>query len=212
MSAPYQALAKKEKARAAKLSDAARVMGEGAISNTLATAAVLAVDAVQKDNGRGAISEPAADLRDMRTDYRFLNAKSSDMNKAKRDAYNAILAAIQDGYEYDATERAKVIVSESEHLRISVDISAQELSDMQTFPINGLTAMEWATKLTTLLSYAIDETTAKPLSNGFDVRALPTQLFEQAKTHGGRLASIVNEAFFAGTKASMLALKSALIQ
>ncbi len=210
MTAPYQELAKREKIRSDKLAADAKDVGSSAISRTMASAAKLAVEAAMSDSGKGAISEPASDVRAIRSNPHLVNAKMKDLNSARTAANKEILAAIQDGYEYDATERAKVVVQESIHLKITVDVSKQELADLQSFPIQGLTAQEWTQRLIFLLSSGIDETLAKPLTNAFPLRLLPVQLQAQAEAHGGRLAQTVSEAFYAGTKAAMLALREAM--
>ncbi len=211
MTEPYQDLARREKIRSDKLAEKARRIGQAAISHTLATASKLAVESAMANSGLGQVSEPAADVRYIRSNPHLMMAKSHDVFAAKQAANNELIAALQDGYEYDATERAKIVVTESNHLKISVDISEQELADLKSFPIQGLTCEEWATRLAFLLTSGIDETLAKPLTNAFPVKLLPIQLQAQADAHAGRLATIVSEAFYAGAKAAMLAIRDALV-
>ncbi len=211
MTEAYQELARKEKIRSDALAERAKAIGASAISRTLATAARLAVESVMGDSGLGQISEPAADVRAIRSDPALMMAKNNDIYAAKVTAYSEAMTALRDGYEYDAHERAKVIVAESDYLKIAVDISAQELADLQSFPVQGLTCREWSERLAFLLSSGIDEALAKPLTNAFPIKLLPMQLQSQADAHASRLASIVSEAFYAGTKASMGAIRSAMV-
>ena len=106
MSAPYQALAKREKKIADGLAEEARLVGMSALSASMTAAAQVLVKALLKDDGRGRISEPAADLKDLRTNRELLIAKDKDLAKAERVFAHVLLEALKYGYEYDATERA----------------------------------------------------------------------------------------------------------
>ncbi len=211
MSGPYQDLAKREKLRSAKLADRARTIGQSAISATLATAARVAIASVMKDNGRGDISEASNDIRDLRTDPHLMHAKLKDLAEAERQAFAAILEALQDGLQYDATERAKVAVSESNGLEIEVKLTQQELDDLNDYPVQGLMPKEWAAKLKFLLGSGLDEAIAKPLSGSVALKAVPSLIHDVGRIHGDRLATIVTEAFYAGAKCAMSMLRKALV-
>ncbi len=209
MSDLYQELARREKALADKLAESAVNVGMSCISRSLVAVSTLLVKQLTKDSGLGAVSEPAADLRSLRTDHRLVVAKQDDMRHAQIAFEKEMTDALRDGYEYDATERAKIVVQESTGLKIHVDLSEQELKDIESFPVNGLTCKEWAARAVYNLASAIDQALAKPLVGSVDVRALPGMLNAAAITHANSLGSLVKESYFAGGKASMLALRQA---
>ena len=206
----YQDLAKREKRVADELAAEARVACISALSSSLTATATALVKILLKDDGRGRISEPAQDLQALRVSPVLVQAKSSDLYQAERVVKKLLLDALKYGYEYDATERAKLIVAESDGLKIEVALTEQELKDIESFPISGMTADEWAKRSVMLLSNAIDQALAKPLTGGIDPAVIPGALSDAANTHANGVASLVKEAFFAGGKAAMLALREAL--
>ncbi len=209
MSDLYQALARREKVLADKLAESAVNVGMSCISRSLVAVSTLLVKQLTKDSGLGAVSEPAADLRALRTDHRLVVAKQDDMRHAQIAFEKEMTDALRDGYEYDATERAKLVVKESTGLNISVELSEQELKDIESFPVNGLTCREWAAKAVYNLGSAIDQALAKPITGAIDIRVLPGALNSVAVAHANSLGSLVKEAYFAGGKAAMLALRGA---
>ncbi len=210
MSAAYQSLAKREKKIADSIAEDAKEVGMSCLSSSLAAVSQVVVKALLKDDGRGRISEPASDLKDLRTNRTILLAKDADLSKTQRIFTKLLIEAIRYGYEYDANERSKVIVSESTGLQISVELSEQEIADLASFPISGLTAAEWSERARYLLNNAIDQALAKPLTGAVDVAAIPGLFTAAAQTHANSLSSLTKEAFFAGGKAAMLALREAL--
>ncbi len=210
MSDAYQELAKRENSIAESLGETAHAVGMGALSNSLLAVSKSLVKRLLKDNGLGVVSEPASDLRALRLDYSLMQAKEQDLKKAEIVFNNQLIKAMKDGYEYDAKERSKIVMSESTGLVIHVDLTEQELSDLNSFPIHGLTAKEWSAKARYTLSMAIDQALAQPLTGAVDIAALPGLLSNCVMTHANSLQSLVKEAFFAGTKAAMLAIRDAL--
>ncbi len=210
MTDAYQDLARREKRIADKLAESAVNAGLSCVSRSLVAVSSLLLKELLKDDGRGAISEPAADFRKLRTDYRLVVAKQDDLRHAEQVFVKEMTDSLRDGYEYDATERAKLIVTESTGLRISVELTEQELKDIESFPVNGLTCQEWAAKAVYNLGSAIDQALAKPLTGAIDIKALPGALNSVAVNHANSLGSLVKESYFAGGKAAMLALRGAL--
>ncbi len=210
MSQAYQDLARREKRLADKLAESAVNAGLSCVSRSLVTVSTLLVKELMKDSGLGAVSEPAADLRGLRTNYKLVIAKQDDLRQAHMVYQKELTDALREGYEYDATERAKLIVAESTGLNIHVDLTEQELKDIESFPVNGLTCKEWSDKAIYNLGSAIDQALAKPITGAIDIRALPGALNQTAINHANSLGSLVRESFFSGGKASMLALRAAL--
>ncbi len=210
MTDAYQNLARREKALADELAQDAYDKGLSVLSNSLSVAATAAVKSALKDDGKGSVSEPASDLRALRTDPLLQMAKTKDLGNAYRICHKSLVSALKDGYEYDAKERSKIIVSESTGLKISVDLTEQELNDLESFPIVGLTAKEWSDRARYNLSCAIDQALSAPLTGAFDVSVIPGKLSEASKGFATSVASLVKESFFSGGKAAMLALRDAL--
>ncbi len=210
MSKIYQDLAKREKLIADHMAEAARLQCSSALSASLAKVAESLVRILLKDDGRGRISEPAQDLLALRTNAALQQAKAMDLYHAEQLVKKLLLEALRYGYEYDATERAKLIVAESDGLQITVDLSEQELADIHSFPISGMTAEEWAKRSVMLLSNALDQALARPLTGAIDPAVIPGAISDASKTHANGVASLTAEAFFAGGRAAMLSLREAL--
>jgi hypothetical protein len=207
---PFRSLVKREESNAEELAQAAAVHGRSAISATLSRAASLAVASIANDQRRGAILEPAFDLRALRTDPGLQIAKREDGHRAEVMAHEAIVDSIRAGYEYDARERAAIVEERATGLTLTVDLSEEELSALESFPVAGFTAAELAGRLRTQFEQAIDQTLALPISGLLDAKAVPAALGEVARLHGVRCASAVREAYFAGVRAAQGALLRAL--
>ncbi len=210
MSDSYAALAAKEKAESEALGATAAEAGSHCISKTLATASAVAIKAVQRNGGRGAIGEPAADLRQIRADPSVIEAKEGDVARAQAAALRFILSAIENGYQYDAKERGAILESESTGLRITSTLTDDDRKQLKSFPIVGMTAGEWSARLGRSLADAIDETLAKPLTGSIDPAQIPAALGAVGDAHGARLGSIVTEAYHAGVSAASKALGMAM--
>lgn len=204
-------LSKREQAAADELGTAASAIGRGAISSTLATVARAAVLAVQGDQGRGELGEPAADLRELRTNPMLRIAMDRDLVLAERNAFLAITSALEEGYMYDAMKRSEVIADQSKGLEFDVDITDQELRDLADYPIHGHTPREIARRMRLTLNDAIDEALARPLTGTIDPAQVPVALAEVARIHGDKLATAVREAYFAGVQAATNAIGKALV-
>ncbi len=211
MTEAYQDLCRREKLRSEALAETAKSVGLGCLSKSLASIATVVVSGLLSDSGKGHVSEPASDLQSLRTDYRLVQAKQQDIARAVDDAHRTILSALKDGYVYDATERAKIVEAESTGLSISVDLTEQELKDLESFPIQGLTAKEWAARMGYLLDGNVNQALAKPLTGAIDLAAVPAQLSQTASAHADSLAMMTKEAFYAGAKAAMLAIRQAFV-
>lgn len=207
----FRDLTKREEREAEALAQTAAAHGRSAIGATLGRAATVAVASVLRDDGRGAVSEPASDLRELRADPGLQQAKRDDLGAVASMAHEAIVDAIRAGYEFDAHERAALTEARSTGLRLVVHLSEEELADLEDFPVVGFTAAELAGRLVGLLSQAIDQTLALPLSGLLDAKALPSALGEVARLHGERMANAVREAYFAGVRAATFALRRALV-
>lgn len=210
MANAYEQLTKREEAAAEELARAAAAHGRSAISATLGRAATLALRNVGADLGRGAIAEPAADLRAMRTDPDLQAAKRADGARAEADIHEAIVESIAAGYTYDAHERAAIIEAKATGLSLVVSLSDDELAALESFPVVGFTAAEIAARLRAQLEQAIDQTLALPLSGLLNAAALPAALGDLGRLHGERCAGAVREAYFAGSRAAQRAILAAL--
>ncbi len=93
MSSAYQDLARREKKVAESLAEDAQAIGMAALSASLSVVAKAAVRAVMKDDGRGNISEPASDLRALRTNPELLQAKDKDLTRAEAQYVKALIGA-----------------------------------------------------------------------------------------------------------------------
>lgn len=204
----HAALAQREKARGDELATAAAQRAAGAITATLATAARLAVEAVQADQGRGTIGEAAADLREIRTNPKLLGAREHDLASAEAQAAGLLIGALANGFADDAHGRAELMAPK---LVVTVKLTATDAADLRDYPIQGRTPAEMARRLRQMLGDAIDEILARPLTGAIDPATIPAALGDAARLHSERVANAVAEAYAAGVQAATAAIGRALV-
>lgn len=203
-------LRRHEEAEAEGLAEKAQALGTLALQPATLIAARLAVQAVQRDDRRGSVGEPAADLSHLRTDHRLMPQLEGDLQRAQASAFGLIIEAIRKGYEIDARGRAAITEEEATGLRLTVEITPQDLRDLASYPILGHAPREIARHLADTLRYEVDGALAMPLTGTIDPAAIAPALGDVARKHGDRLANAVREAFFAGTQAATKAITAAL--
>lgn len=211
MGDPFADLRAREGIEADRLAMSASAAGASALQASTLAVATLAVQSVAADGGRGAISEPAADLRQLRTSTPMLTALRADLARAELVCEGDLLGALQAGFVTDSHGRAAATMAQATGLVLRVELTDEEISDLASFPIMGHTAAETARHLVALLNNAVQGALAQPLTGALDVRLLPAALGDAARVHGDRLANAVREAYFAGAQAAEKALRAALV-
>lgn len=211
MGDPFADLRAREGNEADRLALSASAAGASALQASTLAVATLAVSRAMADGRRGEISEPAADMREIRTSTPLLEALGKDLVRAAQVCEADLLAALQAGYVTDSHGRAAATMEQAKGLVLRVDLTEQEIEDLASFPIMGHTAAETARHLVVLLNNAVQGALAQPLTGALDVSLLPAALGEVARTHGDRLGNAVREAYFAGAQAAEKALRAALI-
>ncbi len=199
------ALKRREEAEAEQLSETAQRAGAGAISKTTVAAAVAVIRAVQPDRHRGAIGEPAADLRDVRNDPALIRAMANDMRVAQQQAFILLRDALIVGYRTEANgtklDGASVIVT----------IDDEDRAALTGYPVLGFTVFEHASDLAWRLRMDLLGVLGQPLTGQIDPTKIPSAMGEAAAAHGKRLGGGVSEAYFAGVQAAGIALGQALV-
>lgn len=198
-----------EEAERVRLSDMAMAVTSSCLSETTVAAASAIIRAVQPDQKRGALGEPAADLRQIRTDPRLMVTLRRDLDVAEGQARLLIADALWMGFRTSATNRAKAMNGSG--LKINVDLTIEDRADLVGYPILGLTASEWAQSLRRQLEEAVNRALAIPLTAGIDPATIPPALAEVAHAHASRVAGAVEESHAAGGQAALRAIAAALV-
>ncbi|MBA3588847.1 hypothetical protein [Methylibium sp.] len=193
------------------LAERARSLGMAALQPSTLVVARLAVELVQRDDGRGTVSEPAEDLRRLRTDTRLIRALEGDLQRAVSTALGLIIESLRQGYEVDLRGRAEATESEATGLSLLVIITPQDLHDLAAYPVLGHAPREIARHLSDQLRYDVEGALAAPLTGRIDAASTPEAVGDVARKHGDRLAAAVREAFYAGAQAATKALTAAFV-
>jgi hypothetical protein len=203
-SVDFREVAAEERIAAENLARDAALGADGAFMPVLATAAKLAVAAaVERD--------PTAAIRKLRTDSALLGAIDKTAIAAQRQAYGAIVGAIQEGYLDDASMRSKAVAASGKGISFAVEMTASDKKRLAVYPILGHLASEVSGYLVQQLRYALDGALGQPLIGKIDPRVIPSALGEVAAAHSTRVGNAVREAYFAGTQAAMRELGQALV-
>lgn len=197
-----------QEAERVKLGEVAYQVSLSCLSLTTVAAASAVIRSVQPDRGRGVLGEPAADLRQVRTDPRLMAALRRDLDVAQGQARMLIAGALWIGYKTAAEDRSKQMSGPD--LTITVDLTTEDEADMAGYPILGLTPGEWAESLRRQLQEGVDRALAIPLTAGIDPSTIPVSLSEVATAHAARVKGGVEEAHAAGCQAAFIAVGSAL--
>ena len=198
-----------EEAERGRLADTASIVSATCLSQTTVAAASAIIRIVQPDQKRGALGEPAADLRQIRTDPRLMVTLRRDLDVAEGQVRFLIADALWIGFRTGATNRAKTMGVDG--LKINVDLTEEDRADLVGYPILGLTSSEWAQSLRRQLEEAVNRALAIPLTAGIDPATIPPALAEVAHSHATRVAGAVEEAHAAGCQAALRAIGAALV-
>lgn len=201
--------AQREEAERQRLSDTAADVSRAALSDTLLVAAQAAIRAVQRDSGKGAIGEPAADLRRLRTDPTLMLALRRDMATARQSAALLCADALWTGYRTGLDGRARAMSTSRLQIVASADEADRE--ELVDYPVLGFTTAEIAESLTGALREGVDRALAAPLTGTIDPAAIPAALSAVAEAHAQRVAGAVGECYQAGIQAAVRALGAALV-
>lgn len=193
----------------AKLTETARQVSASVLSATTVAAAQAALRAVAKNDGRGAIGEPAADLRRLRRDPALAVALRRDLDVAQGQARMLIGDALWMGYRRGAADRAAQLTGPG--LQVVVDLTAEDRADLVDYPVLGLTTGETAIGIRADLEQSVNRALAMPLTGSIDPEALPAALAETRNDHAQRVATAVGEAYQAGLQAALRAVTAALV-
>lgn len=200
-------LKKRQGEQVAKLASTAEQLGSSVLASTTIAVAKALLRALARDEGGGALGEPSADLRRLRTDPGLAAALERDLRVASNQAAILMIDAMALGYRSEIEGQAA-----SYHgVTATVTIGAAERELLAGFPVAGHTPREIVARLLATLGYEIDGALAAPLSGAADPAALPSALGALGATHGARLGAAVEEAYWAATAAGMKALGAALV-
>ena len=192
-----------EQSQAARLTAAARQASSGAVSGTLAVAAARAIASVQGDGGGGAIGEPVADLRRLRTDTAVMRALADDRRVAVSQALLLIADARWMGYRIGLESRSR-------GLPVTTSATAEDRAALAGYPIQGFTSAEIAADLGNALDRGVTQALSAPLTGTFSVATVPAALQAVSLAHAERVALAVDEAHAAGIGAAVREIGRAL--
>lgn len=199
------ALKRKQAAESERLSAHAEALASRAISNTTIAASTAIIRQVMPDKGRGAIAEPTADLRDIRTDHKLQSAVANDIRIARSSAELLLSGALLLGY------RSQVEGTYLPGGTLTLTMTDQDRADLLGYPILGETSAEHAAAIADQLKRDINRALGMPLTGQTDPTKIPAALGAVADQHAKRVSGGVVEAYYAGTQAGVIAAASALV-
>lgn len=191
-----------------RLAEIAQQVAASCLSGTTVAASTAVIKAIQPNRSRGAIAEPAADLRQIRTDPRLLVALRRDMDIAQGQALILIGDALWMGFRSAANSIAASIPASGG--AITVDLTPEDRADAADYPILGLTTGEWAQSLRRQLQEGVDRALGGPLTAGIDPTLIPGALGQVATAHADRVSGAVEQAHAAGAQCALRAVADAL--
>lgn len=187
-----------------KLAATAKAASLAVLSRTTVAAAQRVIAIVADADGGAVASEPARDLRRIRTDPALMGALDQDTRTATASVRLFVSDALWMGYRRAAKTRTP-------GLPVAVDLTDSDREDLAGYPINGFTAGETTTQIVDALRRDVDRALALPLVGVIDPGTIPAALQAVEQTHANRVALAVNEAYHAGVAAFMRALAHALV-
>lgn len=193
-----------EAAEADRLAETATAVSSAAISTSTMVAARLVIRAVQGDAGGGALGEPSADLRRVRTATDLMQALNRDLALAQAQARLLLSDALWMGYRTGLDGR-------SQGLPVTSEATDEDREALVSYPILGHTSAEVAANLAARLRYEADGALAQPLTGTIDPAAIPAALAAVGAAHGQRTGDAVREAYHAGVQAAVRAIGAALV-
>jgi hypothetical protein len=201
---PLGSAPQSEAAEADRIAATAVAVASGAISTTTMVVARLAVRSVQDNAGKGALGEPAADLRRLRSSADLMQALSRDLALAQAQAGLLLQDALWMGYRAGLDGR-------SAGLPVVAEATEEDRAELVSYPVLGHTTAEVAASLVDRLRYEVDGALAQPLTGTIDPAAIPPALAVVGAAHGQRVGDAVRESFHAGVQAAVRAIGAALV-
>ena len=201
----FQALKEKQQAQADKIAAQASASASRPMSGKTFAAAIAIVMKVIKDQGRGGLGEPSADLRDIRQDPNFNGLLLQDLRLANRQADMLVSGALKLGYV------SQIEGTPLNGAKLTYAPDAQTSSALIDYPILGQTSAEHANDLADALRRDMLRAVGLPLTGQADPTKLAEAIGLAADQHAQRIGAAVTEAYFAGTQAGLIDASKALV-
>lgn len=189
----------RQEAEAERITSDARAIAIKAITKTTIAASKSALMRVIKNEGRGSLAEPAADLTAIRNDPALTTTMAVDLRQAEIQARMLITGALALGY------RSQVEGTPLKGAKLTVIFDENTRADINNYPILGENSSEHAEVLIFTLRHALLRTIAAPLTGQESASKLTEALGLVAQEHAQRVANLCRESYFAGTQAGLLA-------
>lgn len=206
LTAEFESLKAQQAIQSDKLSLQATAVAARALSPALVASAANAVASVAKDRGRGGLGEPAADLRDIRTDNAFQSALVRDLRLATAQSDMLISGALSLGYA------SQVNGTPLNGATLTYAPDMQSRAALDAYPILGETAKEHAAAITEALRRDILRAAGLPLTGQADFTKIAEALGVVSDQHAKRVGAAVSEAYFAGVQAGVIDAARALVR
>ena len=180
----------------------------GALARATITLAERALDRVAADKGRGAILEPAADLRDLRSDPALRRALQSDLDMEAQRLTDEIPTWIEDGWLVEAQGQAEILSVDG--LKITAKLDDAERAMLASYPVQGFTTAEIVDNLIATLKRDFLGAVGRGIATASTPGGILAPLQKASEDHAGRVGRAAGECFLAGTQAGRLSIGGAL--
>ncbi len=187
----------REQAQSAKLAATAQQVAAGCLSAATVAASAALIAIVAKRDG-----DPAAELRQIRSNSGIATALEHDVRSARGQAFLLLSDALWLGFQTGA--------GRADGLPLTVALDDSDRAALFDYPILGHTCSEVADDLATKLRWEVDTALGQPLTTVTDPQTIPAALATVAAAHAQRLAGAVDEAYHAGVQAAVRGIGAAL--
>lgn len=177
--------------------------------STIAVSSAL-IATLQKDEGRGAVLEPAADVAEIATDPALASVLNADVVMAGLKIRTAIPEWIAQGWQAEADGQAAISKERSPGMIINASLSVDERRALGFYPVNGHQPNAIAKHLSGRLEYDVQGALGTLLVDAATARDVPAALSEIERQHAERARTIARESFFAGCQAARIAIGNAI--
>lgn len=178
----------------AQLAEEGRALGLRALSSTTLRLAQAAVEGVLRATAASSPAEVVRELREVRADPALSRALEDDLAASQQAVEAALLEALNDGVDREM----RFQVTQVEGLRW--EQTPADESAARGYPILGHTAAEMSEFMHAGLRYEVSGALAGPLVGDSAVESTPQLVGDVVNRFGDRVASAVEEAYYAGVQ------------
>lgn len=190
--------------------DAAATAQRNVLSKSTVAVAAAIIAALQVDQKRGAVIEPATDLSDLTNNPDLSEDLAHDLLAAGLWLRTEIPQWIAAGWQAEADGQTEILSTTAPAITLNASLTPAETRALSGYPVQGHDSMAIAAHLVNVLEYEAQGALGQLLSDAATAKDVPAALDEVQRQHSERVRTIAREAFFAGCQCARLEIGNAL--